>query len=131
MFAILMSRKSNAGTPTEGTTLHSYLESFQSLRFIPRFFKLIWLTDRKLFAANATVRLLSAFLPVIILWVGKEIIDEVILQAAADAKDLARLWTLVLVELGLAIVSDISGRFTGLTDGLLGDLYGNLSQWCL
>lgn len=95
---------------------------------MPRFFKLIWLTDRKLFSANATVRLLSAFLPVVILWVGKEIIDEVILQAAADVKDLSRLWTLVIVELGLAVVSDVSGRFVGLTDGLLGDLYGNKSS---
>ena len=89
---------------------------------------MIWRTSRGLFAANVIVRLLSAFLPVIMLWVGKEIIDEVILQATAESKDLYRLWILVAIEFTLAVVSDISGRFIALSDGLLGDLYGNQSS---
>lgn len=62
------------------------------------------------------------------LWVGKEIIDEVILQVPLELKNLDRLWMLVGIEFGLAILSDVTNRFIGLTDGLLGDLYGNQSS---
>jgi len=89
---------------------------------------MIWRTNKGLFTANVGVRLFNAFLPVVMLWVGKEIIDEVILKAGAEVKELNRLWTLVAIEFGLALVSDISGRFIALSDGLLGDLYGNQSS---
>lgn len=111
-----------------GSTVRGYLESFSSLRFVPRFFRLIWETSKPLFAANAAVRLISAFLPIVMLWVGKEIIDEVILQVAEDAKSMTRLWWLIGIEFGLALASDVSNRFINLSDGLLGDLYGNKSS---
>ena len=57
------------------------------------------------------------------LWIGKEIIDEVVLQMNAGAKDLERLWWLIGGEFGLAIISDLLSRGTSLTDALLGDQY--------
>jgi len=62
-------------------------------------------------------------LPVVILWIGKMIIDEVVLQMAADVKDMDRLWLLVGVEFGVAIISDLLSRAISLTDSLLGDQY--------
>jgi len=57
------------------------------------------------------------------LWVGKIIIDEVVLQIGLEAKDLTRLWTFLGLEFGLAIASDLLGRLISMTDSLLGDQY--------
>ncbi|MDT0647483.1 ABC transporter ATP-binding protein [Zunongwangia sp. F260] len=98
-------------------------ESFASLKFVPRFFKEIRKVNPALFYANLLCRVVNAFLPVLILYVGKLIIDEVVLQIAAEEKDLERLWILVAVEFGLAVISDLISRGISLSDGLLGDQY--------
>ncbi|PKD15893.1 ABC transporter ATP-binding protein [Salegentibacter salinarum] len=97
--------------------------SFASLKFVPRFFKEIRKVNPLLFYANVLARTVNAVLPVIILIVGKLIIDEVVLQIDTEEKDLDRLWLLVAAEFGLAILSDLMSRAISLTDGLLGDQY--------
>lgn len=62
------------------------------------------------------------------LWVGKLIIDEVILQSQAPEKDFTQIYTLLAVEFGLALLSDLLSRAISLFDGLLGDLYANKSS---
>jgi ATP-binding cassette subfamily B protein len=74
------------------------------------------------------LRLLKSLIPITLLWVGKEIIDEVILQVDLDPSDLTRLYWLIGIELLLAILSDVFNRLISLTDGLLGDLYSNTSS---
>ena len=98
-------------------------DSFASLKFVPRFFSEIRKVNPPLFYLNVFMRLVSAFLPVAMLWVGKEIVDEVVLQIASESKDLHRLWILVGGEFTLAIASDLLGRAISLTDALLGDQY--------
>ncbi|TXD83730.1 ABC transporter ATP-binding protein [Subsaximicrobium wynnwilliamsii] len=97
--------------------------SFSALVFIPRFFKEIWRTNKSLFLGSAFCRLIAAILPVIILWIGKIIIDEIVLQAQVETADLSRLWLYVGIEFGLIVVSDLVSRAISLTDGLLGDAY--------
>lgn len=101
----------------------SFKGSFDSLKFVPRFFKEIRKVNPWLFYANLLSRTVNAVLPVIILIVGKLIIDEVVLQISAETKDLERLWWLVAAEFGLAILSDLMSRAISLTDALLGDQY--------
>jgi ATP-binding cassette subfamily B protein len=101
----------------------NFRESFASLKFVPRFFKEIRKVNPMLFYVNLLCRLVHAFLPVLILYVGKLIIDEVVLQIAAEEKDLDQLWILVAVEFGLAVISDLISRGISLSDGLLGDQY--------
>ena len=98
-------------------------KSFSALIFIPRFFKEIWNTNKKLFLASAFCRLIGAVLPVIILWIGKIIIDEIILQTKLEVSDLTQLWTYVGIEFGLIVLSDLISRAIQLTDSLLGDAY--------
>ncbi|MGH1364436.1 MAG: ABC transporter ATP-binding protein [Calditrichia bacterium] len=74
------------------------------------------------------LRLVKAFLPVAMLWVGKEIIDEVVLQIDAASPLLDRLYWLIAIEFGLALLGDIFGRLVGLTDNLIGMLYSNSSS---
>lgn len=101
----------------------NFKESFSSLKFVPRFFKEIRKVNPLLFYSNVIGRVLNAILPVIMLWLGKLVIDEVVAQIAADGKDLDRLWMLVAAEFGLAIISDLLSRGISLSDALLGDQY--------
>ena len=106
----------------------SVKDSFKAWKTIPRFFKEIYRSSPILFFLNTISRLLNAFTPVIILWVGKMIIDEIILQVSLEDKDFTQLWNYVIIEFSLAILSELLGRLINLTDGLLGDLYSNKSS---
>tara|TARA_Y100000385_G_C13107514_1_gene649198 strand:- start:4102 stop:5790 length:1689 start_codon:yes stop_codon:yes gene_type:complete len=69
-----------------------------------------------------------AFMPVAILWVGKEIIDAVIALSQSDTSDYTKLWWLVGIELVLAVGSDLLGRAATLSTTLVGSLYANESS---
>lgn len=92
-----------------------------------------------LMVSNLSLRLVRALMPVLMLYIGKLIIDMVIALAAAghdftSAREwlasgvLRPLWWLLLLEFGLAVVSDISGRIVSLLDGLLSERYSNLTS---
>lgn len=102
--------------------------SLSALKTLPRFFKEIWRVSPKLFVTNFVARMLTAISPVALLWVGKLIIDEVLLQIKREEPDLNLLWTYVAIELGIAVVTDLLNRLINLTDGLIGDLYSNDSS---
>ena len=76
-----------------------------------------------MFYSNVFLRLLSAILPLLMLWVGKEIVDEVVLQMDAESKDFIPLASLIGLELLLALLSDFFSRGISLSDSLLGDQY--------
>ena len=105
-----------------------WLSSFESLRYLPRFLKLIYKTHPPLFILNLFLRLVKSVFPIALLWIGKEIIDEVILHINESGHELNRLYILIAIEFALAIFSDVFNRLIGLTDGLLGDLYSNSSS---
>lgn len=102
--------------------------SFKALKYIPRFFREIWKITPQMFLVNALLRLINAFSPIVILWVGKIIIDEIIRLTSAGEQDYATLWKFVAIELAIVIVSDVINRLINLTDGLMGDLYSNSSS---
>ena len=102
--------------------------TWSSFQHVPRFFKRVWSASPALFLINISVRLFSAFLPVLILWIGKEIIDCVIELSQSERTDYGRLWWFVGVELALVLASDIFGRITTLTTTLVGNLYANESS---
>jgi ATP-binding cassette subfamily B protein len=81
-----------------------------------------------MFLTNMLLRLVNAFSPVIILWFGKLIIDEILLQLAATENDYTVLWKYVAIEFAIVITADIINRLITLTDGLMGDLYSNSSS---
>lgn len=104
----------------QNTSLKS---SFNALIYIPRFFREIWKTNKYLFLLSAFCRLIGALLPVTILWIGKLIIDEIVLQISLNPSDYSQLWTYVAIEFTLVIISDLISRAISLTDSLLGDSY--------
>ena len=100
-------------------------EQFAALKHLPRFFRLIWSVNAYMATANVLLRLLKSAIPLATLYVGKEIIDAVIRLINGETTDTTYLWTMVAVELGLAVLSDLMNRGITLLDSLLGDLFAN------
>jgi ATP-binding cassette, subfamily B, bacterial len=100
-------------------------ERFSALNNLPRFFKLVWETSPSLTLTDALLRITRSALPVAILYVGKLIIDQVVLLSHGSGGVHTYLWQLVVVEFLLAILSDALSRATTLVDSLLGDLFSN------
>ena len=98
-------------------------EKLAALGNLPRFFKLVWETNHWYAILDILFRLIRSAIPVSILFIGKLIIDEVILLSKTHSTALTYLWKLVLAELALAIISDALARATALVDSLLGDLF--------
>ena len=107
-----------------------------ALRNLPPFLKLVWRTSPALTLAQALLRVVRALLPVATLFVGKLIIDEVILLAGAPSSDqtlqqmvasgtLDRVAALLALEFGLAVLSDVMGRVVSLFDSLLSERFSN------
>ncbi|GAB3976706.1 ABC transporter ATP-binding protein [Spirosoma terrae] len=109
----------------------SWRERFAALGNLPAFFRLVWETSPGLFLGNAALRLIRAAIPAATLYVGKLIIDQVVLLTKQsggtnpDSDIVNYLWWLVAAEFGLAILSTTIGRAVSLMDSLLGDLFAN------
>ena len=89
---------------------------------------MVWETDKPLSIANVLLRLVQSFIPLLMLYVGKEIVDEVIRLINDGAEDKSIVWFWLSIELGLAIFSEILNRAITLIDSLLGDLFSNKSS---
>jgi len=114
----------------------SLREGLGALRYVPALFRQVWRTSRVLTVATVLVRAVRAILPVLILFVAKLIIDEIVAQMSVPRVDaefsdwlasgrLARLVMLFAVELALAVTLDLLGRVGVLVDTLLAELYVN------
>ena len=120
-------RKSTSGPHGPALNL-DFRERLGALSNLPEFFSLIWSCDLSLAVMNILLRVIRASLPLTMLYVGKLIIDEIVRISgissgtAVENSEMSFLLTLVLLELGLAIFSDLLGRGIALVDSLLGDL---------
>ena len=132
-----------AQAPAPGQTAspepRSLRERVGALRNLPPFIKLVWQTSPLLTVGECVLRLARALLPVATLYVGKLIIDEVIVLARTPGPGstiaqwyaaglLDRIGGLLLLEFGLAISSDILGRTVSLLDSLLSEQFSNVTS---
>ncbi|MBC7657967.1 MAG: ABC transporter ATP-binding protein [Frankiaceae bacterium] len=89
--------------------------------------------------ASLALRLVRALLPVVTLYVGKLIIDEALRLVALDTgfDTIAQWWRsgllspltgLLLLELVLAVASDVLGRIVALIDSLLSERFTNATS---
>jgi ATP-binding cassette, subfamily B, bacterial len=106
----------------------SLKERFSALGNLPAFFRLVWKTSPSLTLATAAIRIVRSAIPVSILYVGKLIIDQVVLLTRETDHPHTYLWQLVAIEFALAILSDALGRASALIDSLLGDLFSNYTS---
>ncbi|MFP5374941.1 MAG: ABC transporter ATP-binding protein [Gammaproteobacteria bacterium] len=117
----------------------SFRERMGALRNLPPFLRQIWAASKPLTLASLGLRVIRALLPVVMLYIGKLIIDEVVrlvgagiafdsLGAAWASGRLEPLLGLLLLEFALAIVSDLLGRLVGYADSLLSELFTNATS---
>jgi ATP-binding cassette subfamily B protein len=129
-------RSSPAPRQGENPTLR---ERVGALRNLPPFLREIWATSRPLTLASLGLRLVRALLPIATLYVGKLIIDEAVrlvgqgvayesLRVAWDSGTLDHLLTLLLLEFGLAIASDLLGRLVSYADSVLSEMFTNATS---
>ncbi len=93
---------------------------------MPGTFRLVWDADRQGTLAIGALTVVAALLPAPVAWVGKLIIDGVVLAArtgSAEARD--RVARLVLLELALLAATLVVGRLLGLLRELLRTHLGN------
>jgi len=120
-------------------TPQSFRERVGALRHLPTFVRLVWDASPALTLASLTLRLVRAVLPVLVLYVGKLIVDAVVAEARLphpgwslsewiENGRLNRIAGLVALELGLALIADLSGRLTSLVDSLLAETYSNFAS---
>jgi ATP-binding cassette subfamily B protein len=100
-------------------------ERLAALRNLPAFFKLVWQTNHWMTIVTSVLRIVRSAMPLALLYVGKLIIDEVILLNHSHVTGTHHLWALVATELALAILTDALSRAITLMDSLLGDLFSN------
>ena len=121
-------RRRNTTGPHSSAPDLDFRERLGTFRNLPEFFRLIWSCNRWLTAANVLLRIVRASLHLMMLYVGKLIIDEIVRLSGISSgttvenPDMSILTILVLIELGLAVFSDLLGRGIALVDSLLGDL---------
>ena len=110
-------------------------ERLGALRHLPALFRLVHAASPRLLEASLALRLVRAGLPVLVLYLAKLILDGIVTEHTRPRpggwedwfSDPQRRWlaTLVAIEFGLAVLSDLLGRLSTLVDGLVADLYGN------
>jgi ATP-binding cassette, subfamily B, bacterial len=116
----------------------SFSDQLKSLGNLPRFFGMIWEVSPSLTLWHIALRLVQSVIPLLMLYVGKEIIDGVIATLAnvqatgpVSLMDIATrhgVWHWLGAEAALAIVSGLLGRAITLSDSLLSDLVNNDSS---
>lgn len=128
--------KNSGGAAPAQQTLRERVGALRNLR---PFLREIWNTSPQMTVTSLGLRIVRALLPVVMLYIGKLIIDEAVrLSAAYDpTQTLVALWHsgvldsllwLLIVEFALAVLSDVLGRLVALTDALLTELFTNATS---
>src|SRR6185312_8432058 len=107
----------------------SFKQRFSALSNLPEFFKLVWLSSPQKTLITFLLRIIRSAMPVALLYVGKLIIDQVVLlNRHGVGGDQHKIWELVAIEFLLAIITDGLNRTINLLDSLLGDLFSNYTS---
>ena len=108
--------------PSEKTFWGGWRERVRALRNVPPLLLIVWRSGPAVVSGGLACRLIGAFIPVVMLWVAKQILDGV--QARSNGQPLPEyFWWLVAAEAGLAAFGAIIGRTAGYFDALLADRF--------
>jgi ATP-binding cassette subfamily B protein len=110
----------------------SFRERVGALRNLRPFLAMVWTSSPTLTGATVALRLMRALLPVATLYIGKLIIDDVVMLVQLpdkpatlpqwlDSGHLNRLGLLLGAEFAVAVLADVLGRIVSLLDGLLAE----------
>jgi len=100
----------------------------ETLRLLPhvgRTFRILWQTSPLLALAVGALTVATGVIPAALAWVGKLIIDGVVVAARAGGAGASRPLRLVALELGLMVVLTLANRLSALLRELLRAQLGN------
>ena len=117
----------------------TFRERFGALKTLRPFMAMVWQTSPSLTMALLGLRVLRALLPVVSLYIGKLIIDDVVMllqlpnrpvtwQGWRESGHLTGIGILLLAEFALAVLSDGMARVVALLDGMLAEKVTNRSS---
>jgi ATP-binding cassette subfamily B protein len=101
----------------------SWQERLVALKNIPPVLGIVWRSGPLVVTLGLVIRLLTSLLPIALLWVAKLIIDTIIHTLNAHTAVPPRLWWLVGIEFGLALIGGTLARLMDYFDSLLADKY--------
>lgn len=124
------SRRPGAAAPER-----TWREQLRALRHVPRLFRMVWQTHRGYTLSIALLRVGRALIPLVVLWIGKLIIDDVVALSGAWRAGSTIVWRplilLVAAELVVAVAGEGLARLSSLLESLLGDLFANRTSVAL
>lgn len=117
----------------------TFRERFGALKTLRPFMAMVWQTSPTLTMGLLGLRVLRALLPVVSLYIGKLIIDDVVMllqlpnrpvtwQGWRESGHLTGIGILLLAEFALAVLSDGMARVVALLDGMLAERVTNRSS---
>ena len=98
-------------------------ERISALGNVPAVLKIVWDSGPGVVIFGLVSRLFSSFLPVVLLWITKLIVDGIVHAVSTHQPVEPRLWWLVVAEFALAVVNSILLRTIDYSDSLLADKY--------
>src|SRR6266849_900333 len=103
--------------------LSSWQERLTALRNTPPVLKIVWQSGPGVVIFGLVSRLFASLLPLALLWIPKLIVDAIVHAKVAQQPISPRLWWLVAVEFGLAVLGGVLARAIDYSDSLLADKY--------
>src|SRR5215467_14174723 len=101
----------------------SWQERLVALRNIPPVLGIVWRSGPVVVTVGLVIRLLTSLLPIALLWVAKLIIDTIVHTLNTHTVVPTKLWWLVGIEFGLAVLGGTLARLMDYFDSLLADKY--------
>jgi len=101
----------------------SWRERLSALRNVPPILRIVWQSGPRVVTFGIVARIIAALLPIGLAYIPKLIIDILVSLLKTHGPVPVRLWWLVLVEFGLAVVSSLVTRMIDYSDSLLANKY--------
>lgn len=98
-------------------------ERIAALRNVPAVLKIVWDSGPGVVVFGLVSRLFSSLLPVVLLWITKLIVDDIVHAISTHQAVPTTLWWLVAAEFSLAVLNSVLLRTIDYSDSLLADKY--------
>jgi ATP-binding cassette subfamily B protein len=98
-------------------------ERLSALRNVPAVLNIVWDSGPAVVVFGLVSRLFASFLPVVLLWITKLIIDGIVRAVSIHQPVQPGFWWLVATEFSLAVLASILTRAIDYSDSLLADKY--------
>ncbi len=98
-------------------------ERISALRNVPAVLRIVWDSGPGVVVFGLAARLAASLTPVLLLWIGKLIIDGIVYAGKTHGTPPPHFWWLVTAEFGLAVLASVLARSIDYSDSLLADKY--------